>query len=136
MRLGPTGMLRFYSACCRSPLGNTLGSARIPFVGVHTSFLAASAVELERALGESIGVQAEFAIGGVPANASRGTPFRLMRRVLPFLAAGFLRGEHAPNSLYDVATGAPVSEPKVLTTSERDALRAFDRDPETATRPA
>src|SRR5262249_43578638 len=33
LRLGPKGLYRWYAACCKTPLGNTLSPA-IPFVGV------------------------------------------------------------------------------------------------------
>src|SRR5688500_7644860 len=34
MRLTPNGMLRWYASCCRTPIGNTLPTPRIPFVGL------------------------------------------------------------------------------------------------------
>lgn len=34
LRLTETGMLRWYSACCRTPIGNTLLSPRISFNGL------------------------------------------------------------------------------------------------------
>src|SRR3984957_2050797 len=33
LRLAPKGLRRWYSSCCKTPLGNTLGPA-VPFVGI------------------------------------------------------------------------------------------------------
>lgn len=33
LRLGPKGLSRWYTSCCRTPVGNTVGPA-IPFVGI------------------------------------------------------------------------------------------------------
>jgi len=34
LRLTPRGLLRWHTECCKTPVGNTLASARVPFVGV------------------------------------------------------------------------------------------------------
>jgi len=37
MRLTPKGLLRWYAACCNTPIGNTVANYRMPFVGlVHS----------------------------------------------------------------------------------------------------
>src|SRR5580693_8835680 len=37
MRLTPNGMLRWYSTCCKTPVGNTTANSKVSFVGlVHT----------------------------------------------------------------------------------------------------
>ena len=38
MRLAANGMLRWYSACCRSPVGNTFASRGLPFVGILSAW--------------------------------------------------------------------------------------------------
>ncbi|MFZ7089795.1 DUF6151 family protein [Primorskyibacter sp. 2E233] len=34
LRLRPDGLLRWYADCCKSPIGNTLNSPALPFVGL------------------------------------------------------------------------------------------------------
>ena len=34
VRLSETGLMRWYAGCCKTPLANTLGSARAPFMGL------------------------------------------------------------------------------------------------------
>ena len=46
MRLSEKGMHRFYTACCRTPIGNTLG-ARVPFMGVVHAFMDGTREERE-----------------------------------------------------------------------------------------
>ena len=38
IRLKERGLLRWFTACCRTPVGNTLGSIQSPFVGVILRF--------------------------------------------------------------------------------------------------
>ncbi|MCT4559375.1 MAG: DUF6151 family protein [Pelagimonas sp.] len=33
-RLGPNGMMRYYTSCCKTPVANTLSKATLPFVGL------------------------------------------------------------------------------------------------------
>ena len=34
MRLTPGGLVRWYADCCRTPIGNTLATRQVPFVGL------------------------------------------------------------------------------------------------------
>jgi hypothetical protein len=47
MRLSAKGMTRWYSACCRTPLGNTL-SAAVPFIGIPHGLFRGAADEATR----------------------------------------------------------------------------------------
>ncbi|WP_262695252.1 DUF6151 family protein [Kordiimonas aquimaris] len=41
MRLNPKGMHRWYTGCCKTPIGNTV-NAKVPFIGFITTFFAKS----------------------------------------------------------------------------------------------
>src|SRR5262245_44421193 len=49
VRLQPSGLLRWYTACCRTPIGNTLATRQLPFVGLVVACLERA--ELDPVLG-------------------------------------------------------------------------------------
>jgi uncharacterized protein DUF6151 len=66
MRLTPTGLLRWYSTCCRTPIGNTPLNPKLSFIGLVHSCLESR----ERSLDESFGAVASC----VNTAGARGTP--------------------------------------------------------------
>ncbi len=123
MRLSERGMNRWYSACCKTPMGNTLG-ARVPFVGLfHGCF-----VELpERALGPAEGCNARWAIGEPPGAHPRASA-RLALKTVRLLARWAIATRGRENPYFDPVTKTPRIAPVVLTRQERDALRARDAE--------
>ena len=126
VRLSDKGMLRFYTGCCRTPIGNLLPSPRVPFVGIVASFI-----------GESVGgeprdallgpvtsrVQGRFAVGGLPPGAHPSAPVSVIARAITRLFRGFVAGAHRPSPFFDARTGRPVAEPEVLSVEQRRSLR-------------
>ena len=51
MRLTPKGLLRWYAACCNTPVGNTLASSKISFVGLVHSCLEGGGTPLIESFG-------------------------------------------------------------------------------------
>ena len=130
MRLSPKGMLRFYTACCHTPVGNTIAAA-IPFAGIVRGGMdqgLAAAGGADAVLGPAEGCNGRFAVHGKPAgvhdNASAGLVLRIARRI----AKWKLRSFGQPSAYFD-ASGKPVVPPQLLTIAERDALRARDAEP-------
>ena len=127
LRLRPSGLLRWYTSCCRTPIGNTLASRQVPFVGLV----------LRRADGESERRAREAALGPVRgafnarfAVGDRGQlvahdriPAALFLRLLRIMVGARLRGEHARSPFFS-ASGEPIAEPRVLTADELAAARA------------
>jgi hypothetical protein len=121
MRLTPTGLIRWYAACCRTPIGNTLGTSAMPFVGVLHAFIDAPSAALGPVRGRG---WAKSARGGRAAVPKDGLPDALMvGRVLLKLLGWRLRGDHKRSALFDSATGRPLVEPRVLGEAEREELR-------------
>ena len=68
MSLSETGLLRWYTACCRTPIGNTPRDPRLSYVGLVHSCLAGSPVELDQAFGPArVAVNTASASGPVHA---------------------------------------------------------------------
>lgn len=118
MRLSAEGMLRWYWACCNTPLANTMHRPGIPAVSIHRAFIDADDTT---ALGPVTRLNARFARGAVPAGAEQSTSLATMVRIVIFMLGARLRAAHKPNPLF--LDNKPVREPRVLGAAERDALR-------------
>ena len=124
LRLSSKGILRWYSDCCRTPIGNTAG-ARVPLVGMIHSFMDHQADGRSRddVLGPPVcRIFERSAIGPLPATAppppSAGVLVRRVSKLLGWVVHGLAR----PSPFFDDRTRAPRSVPRVLTPSERAAL--------------
>lgn len=122
MRLTPKGLLRWYAGCCRTPIGNSLPSSGVPFVGMIRTFVREPA---DTALGPVRG-------HGYPKSASGdrstlpqgGAPtVLLIARMMTLLLRWRLRGHHRRSPFFHADTGRPIVEPRVLRAEEREELR-------------
>jgi hypothetical protein len=125
VRLTARGPLRWYASCCRTPIGNTAASARMPFVGLVLACIDPAADIRARgaALGPPRGtVFPGSAIGGLLPGESTRPPLGMILRTVVILARAALRGKHRPSPFFDAASGRPVAAPRALSASERGAL--------------
>lgn len=120
MSLSPNGVLRWYAACCRTPLANTSRNPRLPYAGVVTNCVAATPQALEAAFGPRgrVIVNGPSATAPVKANPVAFALGGL--RIAAGMLGARLRGEHA-TAFFD-ANGRPLREPHVITREERAAL--------------
>ena len=128
LRLTEAGMLRWYSACCRTPIGNTLLNWRICFIGLIHPFLNVDGQSMDAAFGPvTMRVNVQGAIGhGAPAACGL---LGGMAKVLAMSAKVGFSGQYRSSPLFDPATGSPVAKPIVLTPDE---LRAAKQERPTA----
>lgn len=125
MRLSEKGLLRWYTECCKTPVGNTV-SAKLPFVGVIQPFMdhAVDGLSRDDVLGKPIAhVQGKYAIGGPPPQARLTDLFRVVARSTRLMLGWWVAGRGKSSPFFDRETKRPRSKPRVLTTAERDALR-------------
>src|SRR5688572_20216368 len=121
IRLSPKGMIRWYASCCRTPIGNTLATTAMPFVGMVKAFVDAPATALGPIRGRGF---AKSAKGGRAAVPKDGLPEVVMvARVLAKVLRWRLRGDHRRSPLFDAATGQPRVAARVLESAEREDLR-------------
>jgi hypothetical protein len=124
MKVTPTGPLRWYTRCCNTPLGNTLPTGKVPFLGVLPICTGHK--------GTSDAVVAM--VGPVRASLNGKPPVRLRERVRTVgMLARFLvlmigwrlgtRKGHSP--LFDADTLEPLREPLELTDAER--LKLYEK---------
>jgi hypothetical protein len=121
MQLSAKGMIRWYASCCRTPIGNTMTTTAMPFIGMIKAFVDAPATALGPIRGRSF---AKSAKGGRAAVPKDGLPELVMiLRVLAKVLRWRLRGDHRRSPLFDAATCQPRVTPRVLETAEREQLK-------------
>ena len=112
LRLSEKGLLRWYTSCCNTPVGNTI-NAKLPFVGVVHAFI--NDAHRDQSLGpvNSV-VQTQSAIG-VPGYAKHHAKFPLgiTLRIAKKMAMWKLKGMQSP-SVFFGEDGRPVVKPVVL----------------------
>ena len=142
LRLSPNGLLRWYTHCCETPIGNTPAKRLLPHLGMLThgvvagrdeTALAGSNAEAVAAVDATFGAPTERlfgrdALGAPPAGAHQGVPLSMVPPVAFALLSRLVRGDHRRSPFFD-AVGRPVASPRVLSESERAALAPSpDRD--------
>jgi hypothetical protein len=125
VRLSPTGMLRVFAGCCRTPVAH-VPSPKIAFVGIPHLFMrqGPSAPSKDEVLGPRIHeLQGRFGRGPLADDVHPGTPLALALWGGSRMLWHTLRGLHVPSPFHD-ASGVPVAEPEVLSAQELERLRA------------
>jgi len=118
MRLSDKGMYRWYTACCKTPIGNTM-SAKVPFVGMIHNFMHDDGT-LDEKLGPVRGYTlVKFAKETLPIERKQtGFPWRIILRFIYKLLIWKLTGKGKPTPFFD-SSGNPVSKPHILSTSTK-----------------
>jgi hypothetical protein len=124
LRLSPTGMYRWYSTCCNTPLGNTL-EPKVPFIGIQIGLLRGAPDDRTRdaILGK---IRARFQTETATSEVEPERKLVLVRmglHLVRLLASWKLRGRGFPNPFFDVSTKLPRFPVDVLSVTARDALR-------------
>lgn len=113
LRMTPKGPIRWYAACCGTPLANTAPRRGLPFATMilHPG-LAADPLGPVR-----FRVGIEGARGPVPKASGVGG---FIRRAMARALVARLAGRHVRTPFFDAA-GDPVAAPRLLTAAERRA---------------
>ena len=114
-------VFRWYTECCRTPIGNTAGP-RFPVVGLVHSFMShdADGRSRDEVLGAPLcRIYERSAIGPLPPDAPPPPSLSLFVLRASRLLGRWLRGLGRPNPFFDDHSNAPLCAPRVLTPSER-----------------
>jgi hypothetical protein len=114
-------VFRWYTECCRTPIGNTAGP-RFPVIGLIHSFMSHAADGRSR--GEVLGaplcrIYERSAIAPLAPDAPPPPSLSLFVLRASRLLGWWLRGLARPNAFFDEHTNAPLCAPRVLTPRER-----------------
>lgn len=114
LRLTEKGILRWYAACCGTPLGNMVSPA-VPFIGLVSAVFEASDQTPDQLFGPPLGgIKGEYAKGS-PPERSRGIRPGLFIRSVCKVLWWKLSGQSWPHPFIDHATGAPAYPVTCLT---------------------
>ncbi|GAB4538561.1 MAG: hypothetical protein Tsb0020_52660 [Haliangiales bacterium] len=121
MRLSPKGTLRWYANCCKTPLANTMPSARVAFVGIPVVALHPADRHAQTLGPIRARIHARFArpnsgLGGHPR-----APLGLILRAIRLIGVATLLRKHTPSPFFD-ERGAPTCEPMVISLEQRKVL--------------
>jgi len=122
VQLSAKGPLRWYTDCCKTPVGNTL-AAKLPFVGVPTAFIDHDTDEHGH---DPLGpvrfrIYAQDAIGNVD-NGHQTAPLLLFARAAIKMLVHSIHGMNQPSPFYDAKSGNPATQPTTLDRQEKTAL--------------
>ena len=118
-------VLRWYTECCRTPIGNTPARPGFPVIGMVHCFMdhAADGRSRDEVLGPPLcRIFERSAVRPLPPNAPGPPSVGLFARRASKLLGWWLRGLGRPTPFFDDRTKAPCAVPRVLTPSERAAL--------------
>ncbi len=121
MRLTEAGLLRWYTTCCNTPIGGTLSSHTLSFVGVVHNCLESSGVKLDD-LFEPGGVHVHTkGAKGDPKPQESGLVKTILRNLLMLLKAR-IDGSYKQTPFFNIDSGMPVVSPKTLSSQEHEDL--------------
>lgn len=112
LRLSEKGLLRWYTDCCNTPVGNTI-NAKLPFVGVIHTFI--NEAHKDQLLGPVRAVVQTQDAKGMPNYAKHHSKFPLgiTLAIVRKMAMWKLRGMQSP-TVFFAEDGRPVVKPVVL----------------------
>lgn len=124
MSLSHTGMLRWFTSCCNSPIGNTARDKKMAFIGLSTLCLAGPPVSLDSALGPVRMLSCtQGARGHVTPSGLAAVPVLLGFGVK--LLRARLSGSWRTNPFFKLGSSEPIAEATVLKSEETARLKAI-----------
>ncbi|MBK6922394.1 MAG: hypothetical protein IPH07_33705 [Deltaproteobacteria bacterium] len=122
VRLSEKGLMRWYAACCRTPVANAV-SGKVPFIGVAKAMLPEVG---DAEVGAAIGIHGRLAPGGCPPGVHPRGPLGLVLHASRLMLRWWWRGMGQPSAFYD-EHAQPRVVPEVLGASTRTSLAERDR---------
>jgi hypothetical protein len=127
MRLTEKGLLRWYARCCNTPIGNTLETPKISFIGLVHNCLENGAQPLDDSFGPVRAWANTKGAKGDPKPKVVGMGPAAWWFISRILKAR-LNGDYKHTPLFRADTGLPVVTPRVLSSDEHagvmNAVRA------------
>lgn len=125
MRLSPKGTMRWYAACCNTPICNAVSHPGVPFASLIQPFMRHDAARDEEVGPVKARLSAAHAHGTPPTNAHDSVPWTVLASAAWSLTKARLQGEHRPSPFF--VDGAPRVKPIVVSLEERKRLRDLVR---------
>ena len=123
LRLTEKGLLRWYSICCLTPIGNTSADWKISFVGLVHTCLDSESQSLESSFGPvTMRVNVKSAIG-----TDKPPAIGLLSgisKALAIIVKGRFGGAYKGSPFFNPQTGNPITNSKVLSANELAAAKS------------
>lgn len=122
IRLTENGLLRWYAACCNTPIGNTPPNLNPSFIGLIHNCLSSDRNSLDRAFNPvRMHVNTKYALGEDKPKSTGLLSGTL--RVLSMVLKARLDGSYKQTPFFVLESGAPIVTPKVLSDQELKEVR-------------
>lgn len=124
MRLTDKGMLRWYTTCCNTPIGNTMANFKVSFVGLIHTCLASDKTPksaMEAAFGPVRMVcSAELAKpqSSPPMTLKFSGLAKAIVRVAMMMLRARLDGGYKETPFFNASSGQPIVNPTILSKAE------------------
>ena len=119
IRLSEQGMIRWYTRCCHTPIGNTMASRGGAFIGLIHSCLTPS--QLNADFGNRVAKLNTNTALKIPKPQQQGL-FRVICCLLSILISERVSGRYLQSPLFNL-DGSPRVVPRVLNAAEVSALK-------------
>jgi len=111
VRLSQKGLIRWYTACCKTPIGNTLPNPKVSVIGLVHACLNPSRINED--FGTRVAAVNTATAVGEPKPKPSGL-LGVMARSLSIFLADLISGRYRKSPLFN-DSGAPRVEPEILT---------------------
>ncbi|MEM7019078.1 MAG: DUF6151 family protein [Pseudomonadota bacterium] len=123
MRLKPKGLTRWHAKCCKTPIGNTMASPGMPFVGLISACMKpADGQALDDILGPSRGRIHTQSAKGDTAQLKNTSILSMLAKFGGIIIKGRLQGAHKKSLFFDAQTRQPIVAPYILSEAELQAV--------------
>ena len=122
MSLSQKGLLRWFSKCCNTPIGNTPKNFKIAHVGLIHTCIDGAPSSLEGAFGR-LDVRINTGSAKQKPAASKGMTKRILAQLASLLRER-ISGSYRQTPFFNRQTGEPVSQPVILDDEQRRQLNS------------
>ncbi|MGE3759985.1 MAG: DUF6151 family protein [Pseudobdellovibrionaceae bacterium] len=119
-RVVPTGMFRFSTTCCNTPIANT--DPKRPWAGIHRRMYTVKDPDgVDKELGPiKSSIMGKYGKGTLPPGVPQKFDLKGFVAVMPYLLKGIFLGKSKPSPFFE--NGESIVAPVVLTNEERSTL--------------
>lgn len=121
IRQTPKGAIRWYTTCCKTPVGNTPALSQIPLIGIISSSLDQAD---DSALLESMAGKIKSRVFCAPParNVGKLEMAFMVARIVALILLWISKGDLKKSPLYDTSVGHHITHPRLLSLTEYRAL--------------
>lgn len=121
LSLSPNGLLRWYAACCNTPIANTTRDPRVSYVGLVHACLGEPSAQLAAFGPPVVSINTKHAKGEVKASAAKAVAVTVP--IVWSVLRARLSGAWRRTPFFVAGSSVPVAAPRVLSPEEKERAR-------------